>query len=219
MAVSINILQVPADYSTELRRRPFFSSSIDFGDKIPTVFGEDLFFILTSIEFGGKILLIFGEDLFFSLVFNRIVRQHLNLKQNFHQISSALRIRERVTNGQGCKKRPHMQNFTIYVLTTTAKKLLDKFFKYFFSVFNQKQQQCCRLEVIAKQCDCRYIAGVYSSEFTIKAAQNLGYKLLDEVVHNQYVDSLTGDKPFGKMISHNFSKAMYFDVDREKVSS
>ena len=71
---------------------------------------------------------------------------------------------------------------------------------------------------VAKQQGCRYIAGVYSSEYTIKVAQNLGYKLLDEVIHNKYVDPITGKMPFQDMISHNYSKAMYYDVDLSNVN-
>ena len=54
--------------------------------------GEDLFFWL-AIEYGDIIPSNFDENLFFFLVFNRIRGQYLSLKQNFHWISAAFRMR------------------------------------------------------------------------------------------------------------------------------
>ena len=41
---------VKEEYTIKLRLRPFFLSSLDLGDKIPSTFGEDLFFGFQSIS-------------------------------------------------------------------------------------------------------------------------------------------------------------------------
>ena len=71
-----------------------------------------------------------------------------------------------------------------------------------------------RLEAICQEQKCRYIIGVYSSEFTKRSSKNLSYKDITEIKYADYIDPLTKEMPFKDIQFHTSAKGMYFDVSQ-----
>ena len=90
----------------------------------------------------------------------------------------------------------------MFFLYATFGKLAHSIFMFFFF----------RIEVTVIQKSCRFIAGVYTSKFTQKSSQNLGYKCYKEIMYTDYTDPLTNKQHFKDMQLHVSAKAMYFEL-------
>ena len=71
-----------------------------------------------------------------------------------------------------------------------------------------------RAELIAKQQECRYVAGVYSSAYSKRTSEKLGYKCFKEILYIDYTDPLTGQKPFENVKFHTSIRSMYLDLKK-----
>ena len=70
-----------------------------------------------------------------------------------------------------------------------------------------------RAEIVAKENGCRYVAGIYTSNFTQKLSSNLGYKLITEIKYADYIEPITKKKIFKEMPQHKSSCLMVLDLE------
>ena len=84
-------------------------------------------------------------------------------------------------------------------------------------MFNVCNSVLFRLEEVAREHELRYIAGIFTSQFSKRASDKCGYKLYKEIQYIDYVDPLTKKQPFKNASFHVSAKSMYLDLEEPKI--
>nr|XP_039266575.1 uncharacterized protein LOC120342002 [Styela clava]XP_039267435.1 uncharacterized protein LOC120342594 [Styela clava] len=56
-----------------------------------------------------------------------------------------------------------------------------------------------RSELLANQHGCKKLIAICSNSYTRRSTEKIGYKLINEIKYDNYIDEVTGEKPFANM--------------------